>query len=104
MSQTGPKASAAFQLAPVMTIEMTLTQLRGMIGTRVSHHGEDCEVVEVLEDGPSLVLLPLHRELTIQPNQFGEAPRRTRPSYTIPVLTRERDALSAPFLALELID
>ena len=33
-------------------IEITLTQLRGMIGTRVLHQGEPCEVVEVLEDGP----------------------------------------------------
>jgi hypothetical protein len=85
-------------------IEITLTQLRGMIGTRVVHQGEACEVVEVLEDGPSLVLLPQHRQSTIQPNQYGEATRRARPSYTVPVLGPQRDALSAEFLALELLD
>ena len=83
-------------------IIITLDQLRGMIGLRLLHQGITCRVIEVLEDGPSLVLQSLNEAPRIQPNQHGEAQRRTPVTYTVPVLTREKTELHPQFLALDL--
>ncbi len=82
---------------------ITLDQLRGMIGLHLVHQGTSCQVIEVLEDGPSLVLQSIHESPTIQPNQHGEAQRRTPVTYTVPVLNNERNELHPQFLALDLI-
>ena len=82
---------------------ITLDQLRGMIGLRLIHQGMTCQVIEVLEDGPSLVLQSIHETPTIQPNQHGEAQRRTPVTYTVPVLSRDKNELHPQFLALDLI-
>jgi hypothetical protein len=82
---------------------ITLDQLRGMIGLHLIHQGMSCQVIEVLEDGPSLVLQSIHESPTIQPNQHGEAQRRTPVTYTVPVLTRDKNELHPQFLALDLI-
>ncbi len=82
-------------------IELELDQLRGMIGVRVTHEGMRCVVIEVLEDGPSLVLQQVG-ESVIQPNQFGDPQRRVPATCTVPVLTADRTALHPAFLALEL--
>ena len=84
-------------------IIITLDQLRSMIGLRLMHQGTACQVIEVLEDGPSLVLQSLNEAPTIQPNQHGEATRRTPVTYTIPVLNHEKTELHPQFLALDLI-
>lgn len=85
-------------------IDISLNQLRQMIGLHVRHEGLTCTVIEVLEDGPSLVLQVLGRSSTIQTNQYGNPNRRVPVTYTVPVLTEERDALHDEFLALELIE
>ncbi len=83
-------------------LNISLNQLRGMIGLQVMHLGCPCQVVEVLEDGPSLVLLDLEESRsTIQADQHGEAHRRVPVTYTIPVLNADATAFSADFLALE---
>ena len=38
-------------------IKIHLDQLRNMIGIKLHYQGIPCQVVEVLEDGPSLVLV-----------------------------------------------
>lgn len=83
-------------------IVITLEQLRGMIGLKVHHHGLRCQIIEVLEDGPSLVLQNCEAISTIQPNQFGDANRRVPKTHTIPVLTPDQKELHALFLALDL--
>ncbi len=84
------------------TLDISLEQLRGMIGLRVIHLGSHCQVVEVLEDGPALVLLDLEEShSTIQADQHGEAHRRVPVTYTIPVLNPDATGFSADFLALE---
>ena len=70
-------------------IFITLDQLRGMIGQHVRHEGLQCEVIEVLEDGPSLVLASLG-ESSIQIDQFGNPSRRVPQTFTVPVLTSNR--------------
>lgn len=87
---------------PMDEIVITLEQLRGMIGLRVRHHGLSCQVIEVLEDGPSLVLQNCQQVSTIQANQFGDANRRVPQTQTIPVLTPDKTELHALFLSLDL--
>jgi hypothetical protein len=84
-------------------IIITLDQLRSMIGLRLRHQGVLCQVIEVLEDGPSLVLQSIKEAPTIQANQHGEATRRTPVTYTVPVLNHDKTELHAQFLALDLI-
>jgi len=83
-------------------IIITLEQLRGMIGLRVRHQGFSCQIIEVLEDGPSLVLQDCEPSATIQANQFGDANRRVPRTQTVPVLTSDKTELHALFLALDL--
>ena len=84
-------------------IIITLDQLRSMIGMRLMHQGILCQVIEVLQDGPSLVLQSIDEAPSIQPNQHGEATRRTPVTYTVPVLNQDKTELHAQFLALDLI-
>jgi hypothetical protein len=84
-------------------IIITHEQLRSMIGLRLRHEGIVCQVIEVLEDGPALVLQSIHEAPTIQANQHGEATRRTPVIYTVPVLNHDKTELHAQFLVLDLI-
>ncbi len=84
-------------------ITITLNQLRGMIGQRVRHEGEAWEVVEVLEDGPALVLQREGRAV-LQADQYGQPGRRIPEHVVVRVLTPAGDALHDEFLALELLD
>lgn len=84
-------------------IVITMNQLRGMIGVPVEHEGIPCRVVEVLEDGPSLVLEALARK-EMQPDQHGDPRRHVPETYVVPVLDHDRDTLHPEFLALDLVD
>lgn len=83
-------------------ITITLEQLRGMIGLHVVHNGLQCQVIEVLEDGPSLVLQSQGDHKPVQSNQHGEASRRVPETFTVPVLSRDKQEIHPQFLALEL--
>ena len=84
-------------------ITVTIDQLRNMIGVQVWHEGTRCEVLEVLEDGPSLILISVDGD-TIQSDQFGNPSRRVPQTYAVPVLNSDGTALHPSFLALDLID
>lgn len=56
--------------------------LHSLIGLEFSHQNKQCTLIEVIEDGPWLVVQCLS-EKTIQPNQHGNANRRSHPTYTI---------------------
>jgi len=83
-------------------ILITLEQLRGMIGIQVSHQGVPCKIVEILEDGPSLVLLCID-ENHIQSDQYGNPLRKVPQTFTIPVLNSDRNEIHPAYLALDLI-
>ena len=85
-------------------IVITLDQLRGMIGLEAYHQGIACQVIEVLEDGPSLVLQAIALHGVIQPNQHGDPSRRVPQTFTVQVLTDSRRELHPEYLALDLID
>ena len=79
-------------------------ELRALIGCRVRHTGILCQIVEVLEHGPFVVLQNLEHATTIQTNQHGDASRRVPLTYTIPVLHHIEGELHPTFTALELDD
>lgn len=84
-------------------ITITLTQLRGLIGLRVRFQECDCRVIEVLEDGPSIVL-QADFDCVIQHNQHGDAHRQVPRTITIPVLSADSRELSNALLSLDLLD
>lgn len=83
-------------------LTITLEQLRGMIGLHVVHNGVPCQIIEVLEDGPSIVLQSQHQDRPVQTNQHGEASRRVPETFTVPVLSRDKTEIHPQYLALEL--
>lgn len=86
----------------MIEISITLKQLRGMIGLHVVHNGIPCQIIEVLEDGPAIVLQSHSHDRPVQSNQHGEGNRRVSETFTIPVLTRDKREIHPQYLALEL--
>ena len=82
-------------------IVISLNQLRGMIGIKLNYNNKACQVVEVLEDGPSLVLQ--YFENNIQNNLHGNAHRLVPETFCVPILSRDKTELSEVFLSLDLI-
>lgn len=85
-------------------LEITTVQLRNMIGLTVEHQGVHCRVVEIIEEGPSLVLESLVPPLSIQPDQHGEAHRRVPKTYMVEILSPDQKEFSMAFLELEPVD
>ncbi len=86
----------------ITIINISLHQLRGMIGQKVMHGGIEYVVVEVLEHSTELVLQEVCETTTIQANQHGDAHRKVPSTITIPVLSANKTELHPHFLALEL--
>jgi hypothetical protein len=84
-------------------IDITLSQLRGMIGLRVRYEGQIWQVIEVLEDGPSLVLEAVEQARVLQADQYGEKFRWVPQQVTVAVLAPERTELHPDFLSLDLV-
>ncbi|HKJ22830.1 MAG TPA: hypothetical protein VKA13_07050, partial [Gammaproteobacteria bacterium] len=84
-------------------IDITVERLRSLIGVAVRHAGVDCRIIEVLEDGPSLVLQSDMGQ-SIQPDQYGEAHRWVPYTLTIPIFTEDKTELNPDFLSLGVID
>lgn len=82
--------------------QLSLAQLRQLIGEPVTHLGKPCHVIEVLADGPSLVLQANGCATEIQDNQFGEPAREVPSIYLVPLL--ENGAVNPDFLHLGLVD
>lgn len=84
-------------------IEITQAQLRGMIGLTVRYRGHTCCVIEVLEDGPSVVLEERGPAKALQEDQFGDPQRRVPRTFTVPILDEQRTGIHPEFLALDLV-
>lgn len=80
-----------------------IEELRRLIGTTVRYHGTPCCIIEVLEDGPALVLLDRAHE-GVQSNQFGEPWRQVPDTYVVPVHQHDSEALHEEFLALQVLN
>jgi hypothetical protein len=81
-----------------------MEHLRDLIGLKVNHQGSQWEIIEVLEDGPSLVLRDCEMHTVIQADQHGEAHRRVPSTTTIPLFDRDGSELNPALLDLDLID
>lgn len=82
---------------------ITLPHLRTLVGLRVRHLGQDCVIVEVLDDPPSLVLQPDTRP-TLMADHLGRPFDYAVSVYTLAVLTDDRTALNDALLDLEMLD
>ncbi|VAW97045.1 hypothetical protein MNBD_GAMMA21-828 [hydrothermal vent metagenome] len=85
-------------------LNISLLQLRGMIGKQVLVGTRAYQVIEVLEFSQELVLQHSLDGTDIQPNQHGDANRRVPATTTVPVLTADRNEFHPAFLALDLIN
>jgi len=83
-------------------INITLSQLRGMIGQTVIVDNKYYLVIEVLEQSTELVLQVKHSETYIQSDQHGDARRRVPTTLTIPVLTADKSGLHPAFLEIDI--
>ncbi len=61
------------------------TELRRLIGFEIRLEGQACQIVEVLIDGPALVVECVAGNGRIQANQFGDGNRRVHRHHTVPV-------------------
>ena len=86
-----------------MALNITIHQLRGLIGLQVHYMHCNCVIVEVLEDGPSIVLRA-DEATCIQHDQHGDAHRHVPRTMSIPVLSQDKTELSSALLSLDLID
>ena len=78
--------------------------LRNLIGVRARYHGALFEIIEVLEDGPSLVLQDCEKHTTIQADQHGEARRRVPLTMTLPIPMTISGAIDTTSIGLEILD
>ena len=84
------------------TIDIDVEQLRDFIGHDVRYEGRDCCIIEILEDGPALVLQHNTSMTTIQADQHGEAHRKVPSTITIEVMDKEKGVYSNAFTSLNL--
>ncbi|HEY0721689.1 MAG TPA: hypothetical protein VGE50_10615 [Gammaproteobacteria bacterium] len=85
-----------------MTSASLLSALRSQLGTEVIHQGVHCRLLEVLDDGPQLILQDSEDHTMIQENQYGGLWRRVPQVYTVPVFTAGSCELHPQFVALKL--
>jgi len=84
---------------------LNIEDLRGLIGQRVIHQGIHCQVVELLEHEPALVLEAIGAREGFQDNQYGDPRRRVAEVFTIPFYESPGSATPHPdLLALCLVE
>ncbi len=83
------------------TLPITVTELRAMIGMDVVYHGQHARIIEVIEEGPGLVLQSTDSDV-IQSNMLGHPTRRSPETITVRVLSENGSALHKDFLDLDL--
>jgi len=83
-------------------LPISVKELRAMIGMGVCYHGIESTIIEVLEDGPSLVLQSIS-SASIQSNLHGHPTRRSPQTLAVRVLSENGTALHKEFLDLDLV-
>lgn len=84
-------------------IEINIKDLQNKIGMRVWHEGQECCVVEILEDQPALVLVADDTD-SIQADQFGSPHRKVPLSFIVQVLSPCGEELHPDYEALDWLD
>jgi len=80
------------------------TCLQRMIGAQARYHDDAYQVIEVLEDGPAIVLQQLGDNTTIQADQHGDAHRRVPRTLTLHLALTPTGELDLSGLGLDLLD
>lgn len=79
-------------------MDRLLREMQKLIGRQIHFEGCHCEIIEVLAEGPAVVLLK-YQASEIQANLFGEAQRRAPGTYTLPLCSRETHDIHPVILA-----
>lgn len=82
---------------------INVDKLRNLIGHELEFDGAACQVIEILEDGPALILQQHHQHSTIQADQHGEAHRRVPGTITVQVYDPDGISLNSDFSSLNLL-
>ena len=85
-------------------ISFSTHQMRSMIGLRVVYHDAHYQIVEILDDGPHIVIESIDHHIHIQADQHGEAHRKVPKTHTIPILSIDNLEFSIEFLSLHPMD
>lgn len=80
--------------------DIDVNRLAVLIGREVNYNGTLCQIVEILEDGPALVLQ--YHNYAIQADQHGEAHRKAPNTTIIPIYDRDGDGWHPEFISLRL--
>lgn len=80
-----------------------LNNLRQLIGRHVRYQQQLYEIVEVLNDGPSLALKVLDIECILQTDQYHQGGRWVPEVITLQVLADDKQSLSEAYQALQFI-
>jgi hypothetical protein len=83
---------------------INVERLHSLIGHEVEFAGTLCQIIEILEDGPALILQQRRHLTSIQADQHGEAHRRVPCTITVPVFDPQGLALHADFHSLNLMN
>jgi hypothetical protein len=73
-------------------------KLQNLLKRSITYQGVECRIIEILAEGPALVLQDCRQERVIQGNQHGEASRRAPRLITVNLLNVRRDGIN-PVLA-----
>jgi hypothetical protein len=73
-------------------------QIERLLGRRIIYAGTVCQIIEVLGEGPCLVLQDCGHQSVIQADQFGDARRWVPRIFTVALYNLRRDGLN-PALA-----
>lgn len=79
-----------------------IAELHRMIGLRVRYRGRAYTVLEILDDGPAIVIQADNAGLEIQPDTYGYARRQVCETLTIPTLAADGTELHPDFLEITL--
>lgn len=80
------------------------TCLQRMIGAQARYHDDAYQVIEVLEDGPAVVLQQVGDHTTIQADQHGDAHRRVPITLTLQLALTPAGELDLSGQGLVLLD
>ena len=79
-----------------------IEQLRALIGTHILHHDQEYRLVEVIDDGPYILLQYTGPQTIIQADQHGNAHRRVPETLMIPLFTPDKLGFDIVFSSLEM--
>jgi hypothetical protein len=77
--------------------------LRHYLGRNVTYQGSIYEIIEVLDEPPTLILQDSEEHTTIQADQHGEAHRRVPQTRTVPIPIDESGHYDISEVGIELL-